>query len=91
VAVASPAWIDPPVEVPGGKPVIALPGLTPKSPVMAVGPVLVTVEAPRTAKLCAGPSDGADCAQPRLPILNMQMINKSFFISKLLGWISLHR
>jgi hypothetical protein len=58
---------------------------------MTVGPVLVTVEAPRTAKLCAEPSGGADCAQPRLSILNMQITNSSFFISKLLGWISHHR
>src|SRR5712664_3325927 len=57
---------------------------------MTVGPVFVTVEAPRTAKLCAEPSGGADCAQPRLPILNMQITNKSFFMSKLLGWISVH-
>ena len=41
---------------PGGKPVIAVPGLTPTSPTMAVAPVLVTVDAPRTAKLCAVPS-----------------------------------
>src|SRR5450759_3780621 len=33
------------------KPVIALPGLTPRLPVRVVPPVLVTVEAPRTAKL----------------------------------------
>jgi len=51
---------------------------------------LVTVEAPRTAKLCAEPRGGADCAQPRLLVDNMQITNKSFFISKLLGWIILH-
>jgi len=44
--------------VPGGKPVTAVPGLTPRSPVIVLRPVLVTVEAPRTAKLCAEPSDG---------------------------------
>src|SRR5712664_1484962 len=89
MATASPAWIVPPVTVPGGKPVTAVPGLTPKSPVMIVGPVLVTVEAPRTAKLCAEPSGGADCARARLPTFNMQITNKSLFISKLLDWISL--
>jgi hypothetical protein len=73
-------WIVPPVTVPGGKPVTAVPGLTPKSPVMIVGPVLVTVEAPRTAKPCAEPSGGADCAQARLPIFNMPITNKRFFI-----------
>lgn len=45
--------------MPGGKPVTAVPGATPKSPVTTVGPVFVTVEAPRTAKLCAVPSVGA--------------------------------
>ena len=29
--------------MPGGKPVTAVPGLTPRSPVMTEGPVLVTV------------------------------------------------
>ena len=91
VAVASPAWIVPPVTVPGGKPVTAVPGLTPKSPVMTVAPALVTVEAPRTAKLCAEPSGGADWARARLPALNMQITNKSLFISNLLGWIFFRR
>jgi hypothetical protein len=50
-----------------------------------VAPVQVTVEEPRTAKLAAEPSDGAVCAQARLPTLNMQISNKSLFISKLLG------
>jgi hypothetical protein len=48
---------------------------------------LVTVVVPRTAKLADEPSDGADCAQVRLPILNTQIANKSLFISKLLDWI----
>ena len=34
---------------------MALPGLTPRFPVINVGPVLVTVEPPKTAKLCAAP------------------------------------
>jgi hypothetical protein len=64
--VTSPAPSD---TVPGGtftstllevlKPVSAVPGLTPTSPVMAVGPELVTVEAPRTAKLPAVSRFGA--------------------------------
>src|SRR3990170_1725497 len=37
------------------KPVSAVPGLTPTSPVTRDGPVLVTVEAPRTAKVLAAP------------------------------------
>src|SRR5665648_59130 len=41
--------------VPGGNPVTALPGVSPKSPVIVVGPVLVIVLAPKTAKLEAVP------------------------------------
>jgi hypothetical protein len=62
---------------------MAVPGLTPKSPVMIVAPVLVTVEAPRTAKVCAEPNGGADCARPRLPRHNMHIAKRSFFISQL--------
>src|SRR5450432_1413716 len=49
----------PPVTVPGGNPVTEEPGLTPRSPVITVGPVFVTVEAPSTAKFPAVPSGGA--------------------------------
>jgi hypothetical protein len=42
---------------------MAEPGLTPTSPTMDVGPVLVTAEAPRTAKFRAVPIAGAVCAQ----------------------------
>jgi hypothetical protein len=45
--------------VPGGKPVTAVPGLTPRLPSTTVAPVLVAVEPAKTAKLCAEPSDGA--------------------------------
>jgi hypothetical protein len=41
--------------IPGGNPVIEVPGETPKSPLMMLGPVLVTSEAPRTAKAAAVP------------------------------------
>jgi hypothetical protein len=50
----------PPSTVPGGKPVIEVPGLTPIFPVTTVWPALVTVEAPTTAKLFAEPSGGTD-------------------------------
>jgi len=81
------------------KPVTETPGgARPRSPVMVVkagGPggvvALVTVVVPRTAKLADEPSDGADCAQARLPMLKMQITNRIFFISKLLGWICLLR
>jgi hypothetical protein len=65
-----------------GNPVHELPGLTPKSPVMIVGPVLVTVEAPRTAKLCAEPSGGVVCVKARLTIrFSMQTTKKSFLMT----------
>ena len=38
-----------PFTVPGGNPVTAVPGLTPRSPLMTLGPVLVTVVPARTA------------------------------------------
>src|SRR3954465_12057355 len=57
--------MEPDTTMPGGKPVTAVPGLTPRSPVMTLGPVLVTVEPPSTAKLCAVPRDGAGGAAPR--------------------------
>jgi hypothetical protein len=56
-----------PLTTPGGKPVMAVPGLTPRSPVRTVLPVLVTVLLPRTAKVVAVPSGGA--ADGRTPIV----------------------
>ncbi|WP_016884815.1 hypothetical protein [Rhodococcus opacus] len=44
------------ITVPGGKPVTALPGLTPRSPEMIDGPVLVTVWPANIAKELAVPS-----------------------------------
>ena len=62
-ATASAAWMVPgATTIPGGNPVMALPGLTPRFPVMTVGPVLVTVAPPRTAKEAAVPKDGAVAA-----------------------------
>ena len=61
IATAS-VWCTVPITIPGGKPVIEEPGYKPKSPVITDGPVLVTVEEPRTAKLCDVPSVGATCA-----------------------------
>jgi len=45
---------------PGGNSVIELPGETPTSPLMVLGPVLVTAAPPRTPKLSAVPK--MDCA-----------------------------
>src|SRR5688572_17503940 len=51
-AAASAAWIVP---LTVGNPVTAVPGLNPRSPLIVVGPVLVTVEAARTANVLADP------------------------------------
>jgi hypothetical protein len=53
-ATASSSWTAP-LSIPGGNPVIAVPGLTPRSPLMMLGPVLVTALAARTSKLLALP------------------------------------
>ena len=53
-AVGSPACCAPTM-IPGPKPVTAFPGLTPRSPVIEVRPVFVTVEPARTAKFEADP------------------------------------
>jgi hypothetical protein len=58
-ACASAECIAPDITIPGGKPVTAVPGETPTSPVMTLGPVLVTVVPARTAKLSALPNEGA--------------------------------
>ena len=50
-----------PVHFPGGKPVIAVPGQVPQSPVMTVGPVLVRVVAAIAPNALASPiTTGAD-------------------------------
>jgi len=54
-ATASASWMTPLLTVPGGNPVIAVPGLTPRSPLIVLGPVLVTVDPASTAKLAAVP------------------------------------
>jgi hypothetical protein len=56
-------WLAPPTTSPGRKPVIAVPGHTPRSPSMIDGPVLVTVVPAKTAKESAKPrSSGASAA-----------------------------
>src|SRR5689334_18549860 len=54
--------------MPGGKPVTALPGLTPRSPPRTVGPVLVTVEPASTENDAAVPSEvkASLAADPRV-------------------------
>src|SRR6185369_10096529 len=53
-----------PLRLPGGNPVTAVPGLTPKSPVTSVLPVLMTVVLPSTANDPAAPRAGAPAATP---------------------------
>lgn len=60
-ATGSAAWIVP-FTFPGGKPVTAIPGLTPRSPLIVEEPVFVTVEPARTAKLSAVPRPTDGCA-----------------------------
>jgi hypothetical protein len=61
-ATASAACCVPLITFPGGKPVIAVPGLTPRSPEMVEGPVLVTVVPANTAKDAAVPKPTGGCA-----------------------------
>ena len=56
-AIGSAAYVVPAM-VPGPKPVTAVPGLSPRLPVIVDGPVLVTVVAAKTAKLSAVPNQG---------------------------------
>src|ERR1041384_2958127 len=51
-APGSPAWIIPVTRM---VPVTAVPGLTPRSPLTVVSPVLVTVDAARTPYVAADP------------------------------------
>jgi hypothetical protein len=53
-------WV--PFTIPGGKPVTAVPGLTPRSPEIVEEPVLVTVELANTAKDFAVPKTTGACA-----------------------------
>src|SRR5665213_678703 len=53
--------------VPGGNPVTAAPGLTPRSPRIVDGPVFVTVVPATTAKLAAVPRPTGACAACATP------------------------
>jgi hypothetical protein len=62
-ATPSALWMVP-FTMPGGKPVTAVPGLTPRSPLTMVGPVLVTVVPARTPKVPAVPRFTVATAAP---------------------------
>src|ERR1700722_6426234 len=73
-ATPSALCIVPLLTMPGGNPVTAVPGLTPRSPLMLLGPVLVTVVPARTAKLPAVPRPtGAVAAMAGWEAMNMAM------------------
>jgi hypothetical protein len=55
-------WV--PVTLPGGKPVTELPGLKPRSPLITVRPVLVTVLPASTPKVLAVPRLTGEPAAP---------------------------
>jgi hypothetical protein len=71
------------------KPVIAVPGLTPTSPVTALPPVQVTVVAPRIPKLSADPSVDADWADardgPRRNAANPMLANRIKYLHFILN------
>ena len=66
-ATASAAWMVPAFTWPGGKPVTADPGLTPRSPETTPGPVLVTVVPASTANDVAVPRPTGACAATATP------------------------
>src|SRR5688572_1042559 len=71
-AAGSPAWIVP-LTVPGGNPVTAVPGLSPRSPLTLVAPVLVTVEPARTANVLAAPRATGACPAGVAAVVKLQL------------------
>src|SRR2546428_6448149 len=70
-AAGSPAWIVP-LTVRGGNPVTAVPGLSPRSPLTVVAPVLVTVEPARTANVLAAPRATGACPAGVAAVVKLQ-------------------
>src|SRR5438093_4553128 len=70
-AARSPAWIVP-LTVPGGNPVTAVPGFSPRSPLTLVAPVLVTVEPARTANVLAAPRATGACPAGVAAVVKLQ-------------------
>jgi hypothetical protein len=66
-AVASAAWMVPALTTPGGNPVTAVPGLTPRLPRTVDGPVLVTVVPASTAYPAADPRPTGGVAAEATP------------------------
>src|ERR1019366_497974 len=80
-ATPSALWMVP-VTMPGGNPVTAVPGLTPRSPKTMVIPVLVTVLPPSTPKLLAVPRPTGATAAPAVDCVTM-IIATAAMITKL--------
>src|ERR1041385_287591 len=70
-AAASAAWIVP-FTIPGGNPVTAVPGLSPRSPLTVDAPVLVTVEAARTTNVPADPRAMGACPAAVAAVVKLQ-------------------
>src|SRR2546421_12888875 len=70
-AAGSPAWIAP-LTIPGRNPVTAVPGLSPRSPLTLVAPVLVTVEPARTANVVAAPRAMGACPPVVVAVIKLQ-------------------
>src|ERR1041385_4728679 len=68
-ADGSPAWITPVTLM---LPVTAVPGLSPRSPLTVVSPVLVTVEAARTANVVAAPRATGACPAGVAAVVKLQ-------------------
>ena len=78
-----------PLTTPGGKPVTEVPGLRPRSPLITLGPVFVTVEPPKTAKLLDVPRSIEVAAKARpgrltLSIMVASRVNIEYFIRLLI-------
>src|SRR5438552_3099838 len=58
-----------------GTPVSVVPGLTPRSPLIAVAPVLVNVEPARTAKVEADPRATGACPAGALAVVKLQLMS----------------
>src|ERR1044072_39564 len=68
-AAASAAWVVP-LTVPGGNPVTAVPGLSPRSPLTGVASVVGTGEAARTANVESDPRGRGACPAAEPAVVN---------------------
>src|ERR1051326_3119439 len=70
-AAVGSAMCSVPLRIAGGKPVIAMPGLTPRSPVTVLAPVLVTAEPARISNVPSPPSDEGGTATIALAVVKL--------------------